>query len=228
MQVDIYCEKVEKKDKFNKRAVLDVKIKDDFSPLISLRKVGLDLLFEPSIMPNHQYFVREPLVAKLERISNELAKDEKTLIIRSAWRSFHHQRKIRQNKTAILRNLYPFKNDREIDKMVSEFIAPETKSMHATGGAVDALIFDKRNICVMDFGTNKGLDIELNKECYPHHPMVSAGARKNRELLIGLFHSEGFVVDVKEYWHFDYGNPVWAVENKKDVAFYGVTEPKQD
>ena len=31
--------------------------------------------------------------------------------------------------------------------------------------------------------------------------------------------NEDFVVDVKEYWHFDYGNAVWAIGKKKKEAF---------
>ncbi len=83
--------------------------------------------------------------------------------------------------------------------------------MHATGGAVDALIYDPENECVMDFGTNSGFKIELNRKCYPLHPDISSEAKKNRKLLMDLFENEDFVCDVTEYWHFDYGNVMWAL-----------------
>jgi D-alanyl-D-alanine dipeptidase len=73
----------------------------------------------------------------------------------------------------------------------------------------------------MDFGTNDGLKIELNDKCYPYHPFISPLAKKNRKLLIDLFEEEDFVVDIKEYWHFDYGNASWALEKKKRQAIYG-------
>jgi D-alanyl-D-alanine dipeptidase len=38
----------------------------------------------------------------------------------------------------------------EVEKITLEFIAPRETSMHATGGAVDALIYDSENDCVMD------------------------------------------------------------------------------
>jgi D-alanyl-D-alanine dipeptidase len=43
-------------------------------------------------------------------------------------------------------------------------------------------------------------------------------------MLIGLFESEDFVCDMKEYWHFDYGNIGWAIKKGKDHAIFGILE----
>ena len=72
----------------------------------------------------------------------------------------------------------------------------------------------------MDFGNNEGLKLELDETCYPYHPDISPEARQNRQLLIRLFEEEDFVVDASEYWHFDYGNQVWAVALDKPKAIY--------
>jgi D-alanyl-D-alanine dipeptidase len=93
-----------------------------------------------------------------------------------------------------------------------------------TGGAVDALIYDVKNDCVMDFGNNEGLKLELDETCYPYHPGISSEAQQNRRLLIHVFEEEDFVVDILEYWHFDYGNAGWATEKGKEHARYGVIE----
>jgi D-alanyl-D-alanine dipeptidase len=94
--------------------------------------------------------------------------------------------------------------------------------MHSTGGAVDALIFDSENDCVMDFGTNNGFKLDLNTRCYPLHPGISPEAKKNRKILMGLFENEDFVCDMTEYWHFDYGNVMWALEKGRDHSIYGI------
>jgi D-alanyl-D-alanine dipeptidase len=93
--------------------------------------------------------------------------------------------------------------------------------MHATGGAVDTLILDEATDRVLDFGTNDGLEIQLSRRCYPEHPEVGEEAMSNRRLLIGLFEDEGFVCDLKEFWHFDYGNVIWAASRNEDHAIYG-------
>jgi len=225
MTEEMYCKMVEEKDRQNKQLIPLTPIIDNNTPLVSLKETGFNLFFEPSIMKGHRYYVREPIVEKIGRISKLLDKSNKQLIIRSAWRSFKHQKRIWDNKVASLKKTYPEKSIEEIEKMVYRFIAPQTKSMHTTGGAVDALILDLEDGSVLDFGTNEGFKIDLSDQCYPYHPDISERAKENRKLLIHLFEREGFVVDVKEYWHFDYGNVIWAIENKKDHAIFGLINP---
>ncbi|MEQ9405602.1 MAG: M15 family metallopeptidase [Cyclobacteriaceae bacterium] len=215
---------VEKKDLNHKRLFPTVEIREDNSPMRSLRDAGFNLIYEPSIKKDYRYLVREPIFEKIGRISRVLDASDKQLIIRSVWRSFDHQRMLWENCVDSQRKKYPEMEMDEIHKIVSYFIAPPKESTHTTGGAVDALIFDLKTDQVMDFGTNDGLKIDLNKKCYPHHPEISNEAKENRALLIGLFEQEDFVVDLKEYWHFDYGNAGWALEKAKDYAIYGIIE----
>ena len=219
-----YCKIVEQKVRLQKQLRLTIPIKEDNSPLVSLKESGFNLIFEPSSKKDYKYFVREAIVEKIGRISNLLDKEDKVLIIRSVWRSFAHQQLIRQRKVAFLQKIHPNKSLEEIQELVSNFIAPKTKSTHATGGAVDALIYDLKNDCVMDFGTNDGLNIDLNKKCYPYHPDITPQEKKNRKLLIGLFEKEDFVCDLVEYWHFDYGNVIWALEKGKKYSKYGIVK----
>jgi len=217
-----YCELVERLDRFQKQLVPTIIIKDDHSPLISLKESEFNLMFEPSVKKDYKYLVREAVYEKIGRISKLLDKQDKVLIIRSVWRSFAHQKLLRERKVKIIKKDYPHKSEKEIIKIVSYFIAPEEESMHPTGGAVDALIYDLKKDCVMDFGNNDGLKLELNKTCYPFHPDITPQVRKNRELLISLFDKEDFVVDPKEYWHFDYGNVIWAIEKGEKYAKYEI------
>ena len=168
--------------------------------------------------------VREAVYEKIGRISKHLDMEDKTLWLRSAWRSFEHQRLLWQVRVAQLQEEYPKKELEEIEELVSYFIAPPSKSMHATGGAVDALIYDLKHNAIMRFGTNDGFKITLNDKCYPYHPYITPEAKNDRKLLIGLFEAEDFVVDLKEYWHFDYGNISWAIDKGKKQAIYGIVE----
>ncbi len=217
-----YCELVERLDRFQKQLISTITIKEDNSPLISLKKSDFNLVFEPSFFKGYKYMVREAIFEKIGRISKILGKEDKRLIIRSVWRGFAHQKLLRDRRIKIIKKEHPNKSLNEITEMVSYFIAPEEESMHSTGGAVDALIYDLKKDCVMDFGNNVGLHLELNKTCYPFHPDITAQVRKNRELLISLFDKEDFVVDPKEYWHFDYGNVIWAIEKGEKSANYGI------
>jgi len=221
-----YCETVEEKDRLHKKLEKKFPIRDNNSPLISLKNASLDLAYEPSVMKDYAYLVRKELIGKVGRISEQLNRQEKTLIIRSAWRSFKHQKLLWNNTMKLMQKRYPSETAEGIKKIVSYFIAPEKKSTHSTGGAIDALIYDKKAGGILDFGTNQGLKIELSEKCYPYYPGFSKEVRKNRDLLIGLFEAEGFVCDMKEYWHFDYGNIGWAIEKKEKRAFYDVVGEK--
>lgn len=219
-----YCEKVEQKYRKHVQLLPTISIVEDNSSLVSLKESGFNLMFEPSINKNYKYMVREAVFDKIGRISKRLDGEDKTLIIRSVWRSFEHQRLLWEERVDSMKKEYPKKQIEEIEETVSYFIAPPQKSTHSTGGAVDALIYDLKNDSVMRFGTNDGLKIDLNDKCYPYHPYITPEAKRNRKLLIGLFEEEDFTVDIKEYWHFDYGNIAWAAEKGKDHAIYGIIE----
>jgi len=222
MNAQEYCELVEQKARQHKKFYLTIPIKENNSQLISLKDSGFNLIFEPSIKKDYKYLVREAVFEKIGRLSKLLDKQDKKLIIRSVWRSFEHQRLLWENKVDFMQKKYPDTKLNEIKENVSHFIAPPNRSTHATGGAVDALIYDLKNDNVMDFGTNDGLKIDLNDQCYPYHPFISPQAKKNRKLLIDLFEKEDFVCDLKEYWHFDYGNVSWAIEKGEKYAIYGI------
>ena len=222
MNAQEYCELVEQKARHHKKFYLSIPIKENNSPLVSLKDSGFNLVFEPSIKKDYKYFVREAVFEKIGRISKILDKQDKRLIIRSVWRSFDHQRMLWENKVRFLKKKYPNQPLKEIRENVSHFIAPPGDSTHATGGAVDALIYDFKIDAVMDFGTNDGLKIDLTDKCYPYHPFTSPLAKRNRKLLISLFEKEDFICDLKEYWHFDYGSVSWAIEKGKKYAVYGI------
>ncbi len=224
MNTKAYCTSVEIKDRLHKELAEDCLIFENDSPLVSLKDVDFPLIYEPSIMENYQYLVREELYDKIRRISEKLGQENKTLVIRSAWRSFRHQRMLWEQTILRIQQDFPDKSSNDIKSITSNFIAPPNKSTHATGGAIDALIQDNDTKQILDFGTNQGLHIELNEKCYPYHPEMSDRIMENRNLLIGLFEQEDFVCDLKEYWHFDYGNVGWAVEKGKDYAVFGVVK----
>lgn len=219
-----YCERVEQEERLQQQKRKTTRVADDGSPLISLKGSGFKLEFEPSFMENYRYLVREAVFDKVGRMSKRLHEQDKMLIIRSAWRSFRHQRLIWDKRVESLRQANPEVHQHELEEMAAYFIAPETESMHSTGGAVDALIRDMRTKGVMDFGTNDGLIINLSRKCYPDHPDLTPEATKNRRLLIDLFEEEGFVCDLQEYWHFDYGNVMWAIQNNEACAIYDCVE----
>lgn len=222
MNTEEYCRFVQQEHRLRKQRMPTMKIREDGSPLISLLESGFELIFEPSINRDYKYFVRATVFDKIGRISRLLSERKMKLIIRSAWRSFEHQQLLWDRNFEIARIQNPDSSLHEIEEIVLEFTASRERSMHATGGAVDALIYDSESDSVMDFGNNNGYKIDLNMKCFPLHPEISSEAKRNRRLLLSLFEDEGFVCDLTEYWHFDYGNVAWAIAKGKEHAIYGI------
>jgi len=224
MNTESYCRDVERKERLHKKQFSTIRIQDDQSPLISLKDLGFDLMFEPSMKIGYRYRAREAVCGKIGRISRRLKEQGKVLIIRSVWRTCAHQAQLWAAKVAVMKAKFPHMTMKDIEETVSHFVAPPKISMHATGGAVDALIFDPQTDRVLDFGNNEGLTLELDETCFPYHPDISPVAKQNRRLLIRLFEAEDFVVDLREYWHFDFGNVSWAATKGEECARYGVIE----
>jgi D-alanyl-D-alanine dipeptidase len=222
VNTESYCRGAEKKERLRKELFSTIRIQEDHSPLISLQDLGFNLIFEPSMIRDCEYRAREAVCEKIGRISRRLAAQDKVLIIRSVWRSFAHQTRLWDEKVKVMQRKHPHKHLEDIEEIVSNFVAPPKESMHATGGAVDALIYDSQTDRVLDFGNNEGLTLELNETAYPYHPDISSEAKRKRELLIHLFEAEDFVVDILEYWHFDYGNVSWATGKGEECARYDV------
>ena len=81
MTAEEYCERVEQKVRVQRKLRPTIPIKEDNSPLVSLKESGFNLIFEPSIKKDYKYLVREAIVEKIGRISKHLDKEDKVLII---------------------------------------------------------------------------------------------------------------------------------------------------
>ena len=124
-----YCEIVEQRDRLQKQLLPTIPITENNSPLISLKQSGFNLIFEPSIKTDYRYLVRAEIVEKVGRISKLLDKQDKTLIIRSAWRSFEHQQLLWKYYSEMIQKEQPDKSIDDIDDIVSGFLAAREKSM---------------------------------------------------------------------------------------------------
>lgn len=216
-----YCQSVKEDNILIRKRNFTMRVKDDNSPLIPLTEAGNSFLFETSRFEGDQHMIRKEVAEKLARINDSLKIEKKALYIKSLWHSPLHQAEISVQKFEFLRKLHPAKTVAQINAIISYFVPSEYQSMHGTGGAVEALIFDLETEQILDFGSNFGDQIDLDVKCYPHYPDLSDVARKNRKLLIEIFEREGFVVNPIQFYHFNYGNVAWASGKNLDHAIYG-------
>lgn len=110
--------------------------------------------------------------------------------------------------------------------------SPARPAPHATGGAVDlaigwedgealymgSLFDDATELAHVDY-----FERESDAHSFSH-----AEARANRRLLYWLLLEAGFASHPNEWWHFSYGDQMWAARLGKPAALYGLAEPNAD
>lgn len=179
-------------------------------------------------------FARKKVFLKLLEAANLLPAGYK-LIILDAWRSVDLQRDLFNKFKQELKKKYPNKSEHELIKLVKEFVSlpsedPDKPSPHNTGGSVDVTVANDKGQ-MLEMGTKfddtsiksytryyeKLADNEFDQETYI--------ILKNRRLLYNVMTEVGFTNYPQEWWHYDYGNQLWAWFSNSSRAFYGKIKP---
>ena len=113
----------------------------------------------------------------------------------------------------------------EVQNLVLHFWSPIAKDVelnpppHATGGALDLSIVDANGVA-LDMGTA----IDALKDASESSYYDGSGTlyEKNRALLVEVMEYAGFTQLPTEWWHFSYGDQIWAVDNGNVDAIYGI------
>lgn len=102
-------------------------------------------------------------------------------------------------------------------------------SPHATGGAVDlTLIFTDTRHPVFMGGLFDDVTEDAWTDAYERRPCVSMSdeeARANRRLLHGVMSEQGFANNPTEWWHYSWGDQMWARLRDQPFAHYGACDP---
>jgi len=93
---------------------------------------------------------------------------------------------------------------------------------HSTGGALDVCLSDKDGNLVEMGSLVDQMDETSNPDFYENIEDEEAVIwNSRRKLLREIMIKFGFVQHPNEWWHFSYGDQLWAWKNKKANALYG-------
>jgi D-alanyl-D-alanine dipeptidase len=98
---------------------------------------------------------------------------------------------------------------------------------HATGGAVDLTLRWKDGETLWMGSLFDDVTALANRDRFEHLPpgrfsFSDEEARANRRLLHGLMTEEGFAAHPDEWWHFSWGDQMWAALTGAPHAHYGL------
>ncbi|MEK5266564.1 M15 family metallopeptidase [Weizmannia sp. FSL W8-0401] len=171
-------------------------------------------------------YLREGVVERLLKAVNYIP-SAYHIVVLDGWRSFQTQQALYDAYKKVFRNKYT--SEQATAEQLARFVAtpskdPHQPAPHYTGGAVDLTLADENGWLNMgtDFDefTEKAhsLFYEKKKFLTTEEKVI----RNNRKLLRTSMLEAGFRSNPDEWWHFDYGNALWAKENNTIAKYRGI------
>ncbi len=180
--------------------------------------------------------LREEVVNRLVKVNNYLIlKNGFYLLIHDSWRPLEVQEFMFKRafllecvKSEIDASTKNMKYYPSIIKKVEKFWAyPSHDSRfpppHSTGGALDVCLSDKEGNLVEMGSKVDQMDETSSPDFYVNIKNKEAFIwNSRRNLLREVMTKFGFAQHPNEWWHFSYGDQLWAWKNKEENALYGI------
>lgn len=204
------------------KIINSVKVVDNGEELV---KINTSKIYLDKKMEEENAILRESVCDKLNKVAIKLEKSNYFLKIFDAYRSYENQKKSWENRLRETKRDNPNLTEEEIERITSLKVAKPTKGHggHQTGGAVDLTIINAEGK-ELDMGTQYE---EYSEKTITHSKFITEEQMKNRKLLEQLLKEEGFVNFPGEWWHYCYGDKMWAAYQGKRTCQYGYIEPKK-
>lgn len=161
------------------------------------------------------------------------------LFVHDAWRPTEVQGYFHDNwMPSLVRQMSPELTEEKVRVEVEKYWAAPTHSddspaPHSTGGAVDLTVCNLRTGEPLYMGSIFDDVTELARTDYYEQPRHGAGiepfsfseARRNRRLLYWCMIEAEFANNPNEWWHFSWGDQMWARLLGREAAHYSSVKP---
>jgi D-alanyl-D-alanine dipeptidase len=134
------------------------------------------------------------------------------------YRSLDKQRQMWEDTLAYIRHEFPLLSLTECEQKTRKIIAqPRAQGGgHQTGGAVDVVLLDQGQL--VDMGTRV---LEFNERTKTSAKIISSTQKHHRLTLQTAMQKAGFSNYPSEWWHYSYGDQMWAAYSRQKNAIYG-------
>lgn len=196
----------------------NIKEQDNHEPLVDIKQSDTILFFGDKLKNEKQVFLRKTIADKIEKAAKELPNGT-FFIIYDAFRSLEQQYEIWDKKYNYFKNLYPSESEKQITLRTKRVVADPRHGHggHQTGGAIDIGLCDK-NGTELDMGA----PYSGTEKTIQTNAKINKTAKHNRKILCNLMKDYGFVNYPNEWWHFCYGDRMWAAYSGKKKCCYGL------
>lgn len=200
----------------------NIVIHENNEPLVEVKqtqklKIGL-------VQKSYQqsFFVRKTVAEKLVRVSENLPQSINLVLI-EGYRSLESQEYEWNLIFKEIKNKNPDISDDEIEKQVRLIVAkPSPLANHHCGGAVDIALVDDNGILI-DMGTSyiSQASFDEKQRFQMLSSEITEEQKANRKILRDAMETEDFVWYPGEWWHYCWGDRMWAVYSNQTKCFYG-------
>lgn len=166
-------------------------------------------------------WVRISVANKLAIAATSLRMQGYILVLKAGYRPVEVQQKLFDDVLAGFRVKYPKLGDGSLMEMTRDYVSDPSQIVapHTAGGAVDVMLRSMDNGSEVDMGceVNKGETI-----AWADNDLIDEQQKKNRSVLRDAMLAAGFAPIGSEWWHYSYGDQLWAAYYDKPLAVYGI------
>ena len=175
-----------------------------------------------------EFKIRHTVFQKLVDASKQLPKGYSIVVI-EGYRSLYNQKQSWERAVSIFKETYPSLSQEEVERKARLVVAePTPLANHNCGGAVDVTLMDQNGI-LLDMGSPYPATIAdlAHHKKFPMFPntwfkkRITKQQAINRKLLRDAMVAAGFVWYPGEWWHYCYGDRMWAVYTDRKECFFG-------
>lgn len=192
----------------------------------SLEKIEDTLRIRVGLIPKQyeiSFLVRRTVHQKLQKVSERLPPGINLVVI-EGYRTTQSQQLLWDNAFIAMKDWYPDLSDEEIESKVRLVIAkPTSLANHHCGGAVDVTLAYSDGT-LLDMGTpypEGPMSIDWYKKFQMLSDEITEEQKANRKILRDAMETEHFVWYPGEWWHYCWGDRMWAVYTDQRICLYG-------
>ena len=203
-----------------------IPIEESHEPLVNLAHYDFQLepaYYHAGLTDTSAIYLRRSVAERLQSVREKLA--PLNFKIWDGWRPRDLQHHIYWNYWKAMAAEHTGWSEAQLREQVETYVTigtdPSRIPLHTTGGAVDLTLVNERG-AELDMGT--GFDHFGPEAAALYYEQDGSGqevARNNRRILRDALTDADFRCDADEWWHFDYGNQIWAAVLGKSHAIYG-------
>ena len=198
-----------------------VTVRENNEPLV--RVEASDKLI--TSLKDSSQLVRKSVKEKLIQASELLPENFKLKLIQG-YRTLEEQQECWDKETLKIKLVHPELTDEEIESRVKMVVARvQPLANHHCGGAVDVTLVNLDGSEVNLGSPYISESKEFDRINFPMFSNLITGERaENRKVLREAMEKVGFVWYPGEWWHFCYGDRMWAVYTNQNECQYGPIE----